>query len=88
MTPKAGLPTVTDKDGVPEITMPKTDPPTELQVQPLIKGNGKKVGENDTITFDYRWVRWSDGKLLEETYSAEPGHRAPCPGCCPAWSRG
>ena len=68
VTPKAGLPTVTEKDGRPEITIPKTDPPAQLQVQPLIKGKGKEVGQNDTITFDYRWVRWSDGKLLEESY--------------------
>ena len=74
--PKAGLPTVTTgKDGAPEITVPKTDPPTTLQVQPLIKGKGKKVGENDQITFDYSWVRWSDGKLLEESYSRGAGDR-------------
>ena len=44
MKPKAGLPTVAEKDGMPVITVPKTDPPTTLQVQPLIKGKGKKVG--------------------------------------------
>ena len=76
VTPKAGLPTVTEKDGQPEITIPKTDPPAQLQVQPLIKGKGKEVGPNDTITFDYRWVRWSDGKLLEESYSGEPANAA------------
>ena len=76
VTPKAGLPTVTEKDGQPAITIPKTDPPAELQVQPLIKGKGKEVGENDTITFDYRWVRWSDGKLLEESYSGEPANES------------
>ncbi len=70
--PKDGLPTVTEKDGMPVISVPKTDPPNTLQVQPLIKGAGKKVGENDTITFDYNWVRWSDGKVLEETYSTKP----------------
>jgi peptidylprolyl isomerase len=74
--PKSGLPTVTDKNGRPEITVPKTDPPTTLQVQPLIQGKGKKVGENDQITFNYRWVRWSDGKLLEETYGTEPATAA------------
>jgi peptidylprolyl isomerase len=74
--PKPGLPTVTDKNGRPEITVPKTDPPTTLQVQPLIQGKGKKVGENDQITFNYRWVRWSDGKLLEETYGTEPATAA------------
>ena len=76
VTPKAGLPTVADKNGQPEITVPKTDPPAQLQVQPLIKGKGQEVGQNDTITFDYRWVRWSDGKLLEESYSSEPANAA------------
>jgi peptidylprolyl isomerase len=77
VNPKAGLPTVAAaKDGTPQITVPKTDPPTTLQVQPLIKGAGKKVGENDQVTFDYRWVRWSDGKLLEESYSGEPATAA------------
>jgi peptidylprolyl isomerase len=74
--PKQGLPTVTVNKGQPEITVPKTDPPSTLQVQPLIKGKGKKVGENDQITFNYRWVRWSDGKLLEESYSTEPATAA------------
>ena len=74
--PKAGLPTVTDKDGAPEITVPKADPPTTLQVQPLIKGKGRKVGENDQVTFNYRWIRWSDGKLLEESYGGEPATAA------------
>ncbi|MBA3528071.1 MAG: FKBP-type peptidyl-prolyl cis-trans isomerase [Propionibacteriaceae bacterium] len=76
VAPKAGLPTVTDKNGVPEITVPKTDPPTTLQVQPLIKGSGKKVGADDTITMNYRWVAWRDGRLLEETYSSKPASAA------------
>jgi FKBP-type peptidyl-prolyl cis-trans isomerase len=70
--PKAGLPTVTDKGGKPEITIPESAPPTSLQVQPLIKGKGKKVGANDTITFNYMWARWSDGKVLEGTYGGNP----------------
>jgi peptidylprolyl isomerase len=61
--PSAGLPTVTDSAGVPEVTMPKTDPPTKLTVQPLIKGKGAEVTESDTITFDYRWYTW-DGRML------------------------
>jgi peptidylprolyl isomerase len=70
--PKAGLPTVTEKDGKPKITIPESAPPTSLEAQPLIKGKGKKVGANDTITFNYLWARWSDGKVLEETYGGEP----------------
>lgn len=70
--PKAGLPEVKDNKGVPEVTMPKTAPPTRLVVQPLIKGDGPKVGAGDLITFDYAWYTW-DGKLVESSYAAEPG---------------
>jgi peptidylprolyl isomerase len=70
--PKEGLPTVTDKGGKPEITIPESAPPTSLEAQPLIKGKGNKVGANDAITFNYLWVRWSDGKVLEETYGGKP----------------
>ena len=69
---KAGLPTVADKGGRPEITIPESAPPTTLEVQPLIKGKGKKVGANDVLTFNYVWVRWSDGKVLEESYGGQP----------------
>src|SRR5215207_4574225 len=67
-----GLPTFTDKDGTPVVSIPKSDPGDKLQVQPLIKGKGKKVAGGDTITFDYVWQRWSDGKIVEETYSSKP----------------
>ena len=73
---KGGLPTVSDKDGKPSITVPKTAAPTTLQAQPLIKGNGKKVAATDTITFNYRWVAWKDGRLLEDSYSGAPGSAA------------
>jgi len=69
---KAGLPTVTDKDGTPVVSVPKSDPGDKLQVQPLLKGKGKKVAAGDTITFDYVWQRWSDGKIVEETYGSKP----------------
>jgi peptidylprolyl isomerase len=70
--PKAGLPTVQDNKGVPEVTVPKTAPPKALVVQPLIKGNGPKVGAGDLLTFDYAWYTW-DGKLVESSYAGEPG---------------
>jgi FKBP-type peptidyl-prolyl cis-trans isomerase len=76
VAPKAGLPTVTDKDGKPTITVPKTTPPTALVAQPLIRGTGKKVAAGDTITFNYRWVAWKDGRLLEDSYSGTPGSAA------------
>jgi peptidylprolyl isomerase len=85
--PMAGLPTVTDKGGTPEITIPKSEPPSTLQVQPLIKGKGRKVGANDTITFNYLWVRWSDGTVLEESYGSEPA-ASPLSGLLPGMVKG
>jgi peptidylprolyl isomerase len=85
--PKKGLPTVTDKGGKPEVTIPESAPPTTLQVQPLIKGKGKKVGANDAITFNYLWARWSDGKVLEESYSGKPAN-APLSGLLPGMVKG
>lgn len=70
VTPKKGLPTVSGD--TPKISVPKGDPPKELVTQPLIKGEGKEVGETDAITVNYRSVTWSDGKALEDTYGAEP----------------
>lgn len=76
VSPKKGLPTVSGAKDKPSISVPKTDPPKELQVQPLIKGTGKKIGATDSLTFNYRWVKWSDGKLLEETYGTKPANAA------------
>ncbi len=75
VSPKAGLPTVTDNKGVPTVTVPKTDPPKALQIQPLIKGTGPKVGEADTVTINYLWQTW-DGRQLETTYGAQPASLA------------
>jgi peptidylprolyl isomerase len=76
IAPKPGLPTVADKGGKPQITVPKTAPPATLQVEPLIKGTGKKVAAADTVTFNYRWVAWKDGRLLEDNYSGKPATAA------------
>jgi peptidylprolyl isomerase len=76
VAPKAGLPVVTDKGGKPSISVPKTAAPTTLQIQPLIKGTGKKVAATDTVTFNYRWVAYKDGRLLEDSYSGTPGSAA------------
>ena len=88
MQPKAGLPTG-DRQGWqagdhhPGVRLRRP----RSQVQPLIKGKGKKVGANDTITFNYLWVRWSDGKVLEQTYGGKPATHRTVRACFPAWSR-
>lgn len=71
VTPAKGLPSVSaGRD--PQITVPKTDPPTKLVVQPLIKGTGSKVTAESTLTLNYRYVTWSDGQVIEENYTTKP----------------
>lgn len=85
--PKAGLPTVTGATDKPELAIPKTDPPAGLVVQPLIKGAGTKVGPGDTITFNYRWQAWKDGRLLEQSYGGKAGS-AQLSGLLPGMQKG
>ena len=84
---RPGLPTVTDKDGKPEITVPKTDPPTDLQVQPLIKGKGKKVAETDTSPSTTAGCAWTTASCSRSPTAAS--RRPPrCPACCPGMVKG
>lgn len=88
VTPPAGLPTVTlDADGKPSIT-PIADPaPTELVVQPLIKGTGAEVTADQTLTVNYTGWLW-DGTQFDSSWdSGEPVQFA-LSGVIPGWTQG
>src|SRR5690606_18923873 len=61
--PVEGLPTV-EADGTSpaKITIPEgEEPPTELVVQPLIKGEGPELTAGQQVRMHYTGVKWSDG---------------------------
>lgn len=66
-----GMPTVErGDDGSPEVSVPaKTDPPEDLQVQPLVRGTGPQVQVGQVVTMRFTAVRWSDGKQFDTTWS-------------------
>jgi peptidylprolyl isomerase len=69
VAPVDGLPTVKlAKNGAPTITMPKSDPPTELVVQPLIKGDGPVVTAGQTINVHYTGAVWRTGKVFDSSW--------------------
>lgn len=71
--PAAGLPTVTDTNGVPTVTVPVGGTaPTSLVVQPLIKGTGSAVKETDAVTVNYLGLNYATGQTLESSYGAAP----------------
>ena len=73
VTPVAGLPTVTLADnGAPTITVPETDPPVELVVQPLIEGTGAVIESGQTITVHYTGVLWGTGQPFDSSWDKSP----------------
>lgn len=85
VAPRAGLPTVEFADGQPRITIPaNTPPPTELVVQPLVRGAGEPVAETDRVTVHYQSGTWSNGAVVDNTYSQQPQQGA-LSELIPAW---
>ena len=67
--PKAGLPAVTlTADGVPSVTATGTDPPTDLVIQPLLRGSGRQVEPTDVVTVQYAGFAWTTGEPVDSTY--------------------
>ena len=68
VTPPAGLPTVTEKDGKPEINVEGAAAPTALVSQDLIKGTGATVKETDTLTVNYVGVNLVGGTKFDSSF--------------------
>jgi FKBP-type peptidyl-prolyl cis-trans isomerase len=71
--PVDGFPTVKlAKSGEPTVTMPKTDPPTELGVEVLKKGDGATVTDASTVTVQYSGSLWATGKEFDSSWGTGP----------------
>lgn len=67
--PAAGLPTVKlDKETPSAITVPKTDPPKGLKVQPLIEGTGTAIKKDSTVAVHMIGTNWRTGKTVESSW--------------------
>jgi len=67
-----GLPTVgTASAGTaPAVHIPKTTPPTKLQVQTLIQGTGPAVKKGQLLIAQYEGVIWRTGKVFNSTWQS------------------
>ncbi|MFI0166050.1 FKBP-type peptidyl-prolyl cis-trans isomerase [Streptomyces sp. NPDC017095] len=68
----AALPTVgTNTDGeVPEVTVPKTDPPKKLVAQYVLEGDGPELKSDQTILCQFQGLVWDGGKTFQRTYGS------------------
>ncbi len=66
----AGLPAVTGNAGeAPTITPPTGAAPTTLQTQDIIVGTGTEILPTSTLTVHYTLMTWSNGALVESSWS-------------------
>lgn len=86
----SSLPQVTrGEGGRPEVEIPDTDPPSQLRILTLIRGEGPQVQEGGSLTAQYSTVEWSSGEELDSTWEDELTPPAiPLTGRIPAWQDG
>jgi FKBP-type peptidyl-prolyl cis-trans isomerase len=53
----------------PTVTIPKTAPPKNLTVTPLIKGTGSAVAKGQAVVVQYTGVIWRTGKVFDSSWS-------------------
>ena len=71
VTPAAGE---ADPDRKPKVPKGKGDPPSELVVQDLIVGEGKRARAGDTVTVQYVGVLFEDGEEFDSSWGGNrPG---------------
>ena len=67
--PTEGMPEVKlGDDGAPTITIPDADPPKEVTLATLKKGDGATVEPGDTVLVQYTGVRWSTGEVFDSSW--------------------
>jgi peptidylprolyl isomerase len=72
----------------PTITAPSGDAPTELIAQDVIVGTGATVLATSTLTVHYTLMQWSDGAILESSWSSGTPATFPLANVITGWQQG
>ena len=72
----------------PTITAPSGDAPTELIAQDVIVGSGAEVVATSTLTLHYTLMNWSDGSILESSWSSGTPSTFQLSGLIQGWQLG
>jgi peptidylprolyl isomerase len=58
----------TDLSTKPTIPAPQGSPPAELQIEDVVKGDGKRAKPGDQVTVHYVGVSWSTGQEFDSSW--------------------
>jgi len=72
----------------PTITAPTGDAPTELVSEDVIAGSGTEVVATSTLTVHYTLMKWSDGSILESSWTGGAPATFPLSGVIQGWQQG
>jgi peptidylprolyl isomerase len=72
----------------PTITAPSGDAPTTLIVEDVIVGSGTEVLATSTLTLHYTLMKWSDGSILESSWSNGTPSTFQLSGLIQGWKEG
>ena len=72
----------------PTITAPSGDAPTTLIVEDVIVGSGAEVVATSTLTLHYTLMKWSDGSILESSWSSGTPSTFQLSGLIQGWQQG
>ena len=72
----------------PTITAPSGDAPTELVAEDVIVGSGTEVVATSTLTVHYTLMKWSDGSILESSWTGGAPATFPLSGVIQGWQQG
>jgi peptidylprolyl isomerase len=82
----ASIPKVSGKVGsTPTVAKPEGEPPTEVQAKDLVVGEGVEATEGANVTVDYHLVKWSDGSVVESSFTAGEPATFNLNGLIPCW---
>ena len=72
----------------PTITAPSGDAPTKLVSEDVIVGSGTEVVATSTLTVHYTLMKWSDGSILESSWTGGAPATFPLSGVIQGWQQG
>ena len=72
----------------PTITPPSGDAPTALIAEDIIVGSGTEVVATSTVTLHYTLMKWSDGSILESSWSNGTPSTFQLSGLIQGWQQG
>ena len=88
-TAASGLPTVTANAGeAPTISAPVGNPPVTLQTQDIIVGSGTEVVATSVLTVHYTLMTWSNGAIVESSWTNGQPATFPLANVIPGWQQG